>query len=82
VSPSAEINEGTRTGHYRIGTNQLLVDASGRSHISMEDFAAAILDEVEKPQFGRNRFTVGTKDSPRVELNAQDQDRSLWKYRQ
>jgi putative NADH-flavin reductase len=59
VSPSAEINEGTRTGQYRIGTNQLLLDASGQSHISMEDFAAAVLDEVEKPQFSRSRFTVG-----------------------
>jgi uncharacterized protein len=59
VSPSAEINEGTRTGHYRTGANQLLVDASGQSHISMEDFAAAILDELERPQFSRGHFTVG-----------------------
>jgi putative NADH-flavin reductase len=59
ASPAAEIDEGTRTGHYRIGTDQLLVDQNGRSQISMEDFAAAILDEVEKPRFARKRFTVG-----------------------
>lgn len=59
VSPSAEINPGTRTGKYRIGTDQLLVDANGKSHVSMEDYAAAILDEIEKPRFSRRRFTVG-----------------------
>jgi putative NADH-flavin reductase len=59
VSPSAQIKEGTRTGRYRTGTNQLLADEKGRSWISMEDFAAAILDEVETPRFNGARFTVG-----------------------
>ena len=59
VSPSAEINEGTRTANYRIGTDQLLVDTHGRSHISIEDYAAAVLEEIEKPHFHRGRFTVG-----------------------
>jgi putative NADH-flavin reductase len=59
VSPSAEIHPGTRTGKYRVGRDTLLVDESGKSHISMEDFAAAILDEIENPQFRRARFTVG-----------------------
>lgn len=59
VSPPAEIDEGIRTERYRIGTNQLLVDARGESHISTEDFAVAILDEIEKPRFSRARFTVG-----------------------
>jgi putative NADH-flavin reductase len=59
ASPSAEIDEGARTGRYRIATDRLLVDPSGRSRISMEDFAAAILDEVEHPKFLRRRFTVG-----------------------
>jgi putative NADH-flavin reductase len=59
VSPSAEINEGTRTANYRIGTDQLLVDTHGRSHISIEDYAAAVLEEIEKPHFNRGRFTVG-----------------------
>ncbi len=56
VSPSAEIDEGTRTGKCRTGTNQLLVDPSGQSRISMEDFAVAILDEVEKPEIQRRAF--------------------------
>lgn len=59
ASPSAEIDPGVRTGRFRIGTDQLLADASGKSSISMEDFAAAVLDEVEKPRFSRARFTVG-----------------------
>jgi putative NADH-flavin reductase len=59
VSPSAEIDEGSRTGHFRTGANQLLIDPGGQSRISMEDFAVAILDEVEKPKFSRARFTVG-----------------------
>lgn len=57
--PSAEINEGTRTGRYRTAKDDLLVDEKGDSHISMEDFAVAVLDEVEKPRFSHARFTVG-----------------------
>ena len=59
VSPSAEINEGTRTGRFRTAKDDLLVDEKGQSHISMEDFAVAVLDEVESPHFSRERFTVG-----------------------
>jgi putative NADH-flavin reductase len=59
VSPSAIIEPGQRTGHYRIGTNQLLTDAKGNSHISAEDFSVALLDELEHPRFVRQRFTVG-----------------------
>jgi len=59
VSPSAEIDEGVRTGRFRTGKDQLLVDQRGRSSIYMEDFAVAILDEIENPQFSRARFTVG-----------------------
>ena len=59
VSPSAEIDEGVRTGRFRTGKAQLLVDQRGRSSISMEDFAVAIVNEVENPQFSGTRFTVG-----------------------
>ena len=59
VSPAGEIREGTRTGKYRIGTDELVVDEKGDSRISMEDYAKAILDEVEKPRFSRMRFTLG-----------------------
>ena len=57
--PSAEIYPGARTGQFRIGGDQLLVDANGRSHISYEDFAVAIVDEIEEPRFIQRRFTVG-----------------------
>ena len=59
VSPSAEIQAGTRTGRFRVGADQLLLDAEGRSWISYEDFAVAILDEIEWPQHIQRRFTVG-----------------------
>ena len=59
VSPSAEIRAGERTGRFRLGGDQLLFDASGRSSISYEDFAFAILDEIEWPRHIQRRFTVG-----------------------
>jgi putative NADH-flavin reductase len=59
VSPSAVIEPGTRTGHYRTATDQLIVDAKGVSRISAEDFAVAIVDEIENPKFDGERFTVG-----------------------
>jgi hypothetical protein len=59
VSPSAEISAGERSGHFRIGADQLLIDAAGRSRISYEDFAFAILDELEWPRHIQRRFTVG-----------------------
>jgi putative NADH-flavin reductase len=58
VSPAAFIEPGSRTGKFHLGTDQLVTDAKGESRISMEDFAVAILDELEKPQFIRRRFTV------------------------
>ncbi|HXN25647.1 MAG TPA: NAD(P)-dependent oxidoreductase [Candidatus Acidoferrales bacterium] len=58
VSPAALIEPGTRTGKYRTGTDQLLVDDRGKSYISAEDFAVAVLDEIEKPRFQGQRFTV------------------------
>ena len=59
ISPSAEINPGERTGKFRTGTNQLLTDASGKSHISMEDYAVAVVDEIENPMHVREIMTVG-----------------------
>jgi putative NADH-flavin reductase len=58
VSPGALLAPGERTGRYRLGENRLLVGEDGRSHISMEDFAIAILDEVENPKHPRRRFTA------------------------
>ncbi len=59
LSPSAELSPGERTGKFRIGGDQLLVDSNGKSWISMEDFAIAMVDEVEHPKHSRRRFTVG-----------------------
>jgi putative NADH-flavin reductase len=59
LSPSALIQPGERTGKFRLGLDQLLVDPAGKSAISTEDFAIALVDELEKPAHGRRRFTVG-----------------------
>jgi putative NADH-flavin reductase len=59
LSPSALIQPGERTGQFRLGTDQLLVDAKSNSSISAEDYAIALVDELEKPAHGRRRFTVG-----------------------
>jgi uncharacterized protein len=58
LSPAALLEPGERTGTYRLGTDELLVDAEGNSTISMEDLAVAVLDEVERPKQHRIRFTV------------------------
>lgn len=58
ASPAAFIAPGERTGTYRTGTDQLLTNDQGESRISAEDFAVALLDEIEKPRFVRRRFTV------------------------
>ncbi len=58
VSPPLEIRDGTRTGQFRLGEDQLLRDADGNSRISEADFAIAILDELEQGQFIRRRFTA------------------------
>jgi uncharacterized protein len=59
LSPAAFFEPGQRTGRFRLGTNQLITDAQGNSRISMEDFAIALADELEKPAHKRARFTVG-----------------------
>lgn len=59
ATPPAEIRAGERTGRFRVGGDQLLFDAAGRSWISYEDFAVAILDEIEWPRHIQGRFTVG-----------------------
>jgi putative NADH-flavin reductase len=59
LSPPAEFDPGERTGKFRLGTDQLLTDANGKSWISMEDYAIAFVDELETPRHSRQRFTVG-----------------------
>ncbi|MEH2536320.1 MULTISPECIES: NAD(P)-dependent oxidoreductase [unclassified Bradyrhizobium] len=59
LSPSALFTAGERTGKFRLGTDQLLTAADGKSSISFEDFAVALADEIERPAHIRQRFTVG-----------------------
>jgi putative NADH-flavin reductase len=60
VSPPAMIAPGERTGKYRLGGDQLLVDGAGESKISAEDFAIGILDEVERAAHPNTRITIGS----------------------
>jgi len=58
VSPAAVIQPGERTGTYRVGGDQLLVDAAGQSRISIPDYAAGFVDELEQGNAIRRRITV------------------------
>lgn len=58
LSPSAMFVPGERTGVFRLGGNQLLTHEGGSS-ISFEDYAVALVDELERPAHSRERFTVG-----------------------
>ena len=59
LSPSAQFVAGERTGVFRLGTDTALRDAEGRSRISYEDYAVALVDEIEQPRHSKCRFTVG-----------------------
>jgi putative NADH-flavin reductase len=58
LSPPALIMPGQRSGKYRLGNDELIVDTEGNSQISLEDFAVALMDEAERPQYRQKRFTV------------------------
>ena len=51
--------EGKKTGNYRLGKDDLIVDAEGNSHISVQDYADAMVNELEKPAHNKERFTIG-----------------------
>ena len=59
LSPSYFFAPGERTGKFRLGKDELVVAADGQSRISTEDFAIALVDELEQPKHSRQRFTVG-----------------------
>lgn len=59
LSPAAAIEPGDRTGEYRTGLDDLIVDGNGASRISTEDYAVAVVDEIENPRHVGARFTVG-----------------------
>lgn len=58
VSPAALIEDGERRGSYRLGGEQLLTDADGVSRITVADYAAAVLDRIEKRDALRQRVSV------------------------
>jgi len=57
-SPAAEIGPGERTGKFRLGGDQLVTDKAGKSRISYDDYAIALVDEVEHPKHVKKRFTI------------------------
>lgn len=59
VAPAAYFEPGSRTGEFRIGSNELITGANGESRISMEDFAIAMVDELESGAHRRQRMSVG-----------------------
>lgn len=59
LSPAEQIGPGERTGRYRVGGDQPVLDAEGLSRISFADAAVALLDEIEEPRFIQRRFTIG-----------------------
>lgn len=58
-SPPMLIQPGVRTGVFRLGTDDLIFDENGKSWVSFEDYAIALVDELENPANERKRFTIG-----------------------
>ncbi|WP_197338784.1 NAD(P)-dependent oxidoreductase [Ralstonia solanacearum] len=58
-SPPMLIEPGVRTGQFRLGGDDVIVDEQGKSRVSFEDYAIALVDELEKPAHERARFTIG-----------------------
>ena len=59
LAPAAYFEPGTLTGKFRLGTDELIANERQESRISMEDYAIALVDELEKPQHRRQRFSIG-----------------------
>lgn len=58
-SPAGTLETGKRTGKFRLGKDNIIVDEKGNSHISVEDYAMAMVDELEIPKHHYERFTIG-----------------------
>jgi putative NADH-flavin reductase len=58
-SPAAYFEPGQRTGKFRLGTTKLIANDKNESRISFEDYAVALVDELEKPAHERGQFTIG-----------------------
>lgn len=59
LAPAASFLPGERTGKFRLGKDELIANAQQESRISMEDYAIALVDELEKPRHRRQRFSIG-----------------------
>ena len=58
LSPAALLEPGPRTGKFRLGQDELLMNGDEPGSISTADLAVALIDEAEKPQHIRQRFTL------------------------
>jgi putative NADH-flavin reductase len=59
LAPGAEFTAGERTGKFRIGNHELIIDTNGKSAISFEDYAIGLLDEIETPRHLKDHFSIG-----------------------
>jgi putative NADH-flavin reductase len=58
LSPAQKLQPGERTGEFRLGGDQVMVDAEGQCRVSVEDYAVAMIDELEEPRHTGQRFCV------------------------
>lgn len=58
-APHALIGPGSRTGTYRSALDELIVGEDDKNRVSTDDFAVAVVDEIEHPRHVNERFTVG-----------------------
>ncbi len=59
LAPAAYFEPGERTGKFRVGKDELIANEKQESRISMEDYAIALVNELEKPAHRKQRFSVG-----------------------
>ena len=59
LAPAAYFEPGERTGKFRLGNDELIANEKQESRISMEDYAIALVNELEKPEHRKQRFSVG-----------------------
>ena len=58
-SPARDVESGDRTGKFRLGSSNMIMDYNGNSKISMEDYAAALVDEIKNRQFLKQQMSIG-----------------------
>jgi uncharacterized protein len=58
-SPAGYFEAGERTGKFRLGTTNLIANEKGDSRISFEDYAVALVDEIETPAHERGQLSIG-----------------------